>query len=245
MPKDDHSDNGGGKMSAQELKLIEKIQLVGFKLHGLSYFPVCDKTKMEQLASRREVNNIIQTVCNVDSIDLTDVAKLIAIGNGMSIAKDNYVSYDACEYINKASWDCAVYARQLLDKAGADRDQRFGLGGHTIAAGMDFYHNYGYDVCNYYKAFHNGIMAIPSGACGPTFKEVFKMVTLYKRNITANIAQLQKILCDYELKPDEHDKLQFVKFTDRDGAPIAAKRKLPNSPGLPPRKKHKDNDDTD
>ena len=109
---------------------------------------------------------------------------------------------------------------------------------------MDFCHDCGCDVCDCCEAFHNGIMAIPTGACGPTFKEVFKMTTLYKRNRAANIAQLKEILCDHEPKPDGHDELQFVAFTNRDGAPIAAKRKLPNSPGLPPRKKRKGNDDT-
>ena len=244
MSKDDISDDGGGKMSAQELQLTEKIKLVGFKLHGLAYFPVCDNTKKGQLAPRREMNNIIETVYKMESIDLTDVAKLIAIGSGMAIAKDNYVSYDACEYINKASWDCAVLTKQLLDKAGADRDTPFELGGQTIAAGMDFYHNYGYDVYNYYEAFYDGIMAILTGARGSTFKEVFKMTTLFKRNRLANIAQLEEILYDYELKPDANDELSFVAFTNTDGAPKAAKRKLPNSPGLPRKKRNTGNRDT-
>ena len=59
--------------------------------------------------------------------------------------------------------------------------------------------------------------------------------------LTSQFAIIQRR--DSSLKPDGNDNLSFVAFTNKDGAPKAAKRKLPNSPGLPQRKRHKGNDD--
>ena len=239
----ENEEDDEGKMSAEELQIVDKIQLVSFNELGFPYFPVCDNVKKGQLASPREVNNIIQTVHKMESIDLADFANLIAIGNGMAFAKDSYISYDACAYINKASWDCTVLARKLLDKAGAERVSSFKLPGQTIAAGMDIYHNYGYDAYNYYEVFYSGIMAILTGVCGKTFKEVFALTTSFKRHRSAYMAHLQEITCDYELRPDAYDEFSFIAFTKKDGEPNATTRKRSHSPGLPKRKKPKNTQD--
>ena len=240
----ENDEDDEGKMSAEELQTIEKMQLVSFTELGFPHFPVCDDVKKGQLASRREVNNIIQTVCKMESIDLADFAELTAIGNGMAFAKDSCVSHDACAHINKASWDCAVLARKLLDKAGADRESSFKPGGQTIAAGMDVCHNCGHDACNHYEVFHSGIMAIPTGVCGKTFKEVFALTTLFKRHRSAHMAQLKEITCNHELRPDAHDEFSLIAFAKKDGEPNAAKRKMSHSPGLPKRKKPRSDQDT-
>ena len=234
----DSEDNGGGKENPNTVKIMEKIQLVGIKQHGIGYFPVSDNTKKGQFASQREVSNVIHSVYKMNSIDLTNFDKLVAIGNGMAVVKDKVVGCDAFECINRASWDCAVLARRLISKAGGSEREPFELGGKVIAVGMDFYHNFGFDVYNYYETFYCGILAILTGACGATFKAIFSSTTAYERYRRFNAPHVKAILDECELKPDANDELTLAAFSIKDGDPNTAKRKPPNSPGLP-RKKRK------
>ena len=162
----------------------------------------------------------------------------------MAVVKDEVVNCDACECINRASWDCAALARRLVSKAGGSETEPFELGGEVIAAGMDFYHNFGFDVCNYCEVFYCGILAILTGACGATFKDAFLFTTAHKRHRKFNAPHMQAILDECELKPDANDELTLAAFSIKDGDPDTAKRKAPKSPGLPREKRKTADHDT-
>ena len=81
MSESESEDNGGGKANPSTVQPMEKMQLVGIKQHGLGHFPASDDTKEGQFASQREVSNVIHSVCKMNSIDLSNFDKLVAIGN--------------------------------------------------------------------------------------------------------------------------------------------------------------------